>query len=41
MSASLIATARLVKSYRTDAGEIPVLCDVARGEMLAITGASG
>jgi len=45
MSAPLIAASQLVKSYRTDAGEIPVLrelaLEVARGEMIAITGASG
>jgi lipoprotein-releasing system ATP-binding protein len=45
MSPPLISASQLVKSYRTDAGEIPVLrdlaLDVATGEMLAITGASG
>src|SRR5262245_55869752 len=41
----LIHAKGLVKGYRTPAGYIPVLKDldlaVARGEMLAITGASG
>jgi lipoprotein-releasing system ATP-binding protein len=42
---SLISAAKLVKGYTTDAGYIPVLCEldleVARGEMIAITGSSG
>jgi lipoprotein-releasing system ATP-binding protein len=44
MSAAL-AGSKLVKGYRTDAGYIPVLraldIEVAKGEMIAITGASG
>jgi lipoprotein-releasing system ATP-binding protein len=45
MSAPLISAEKLVKGYVTDAGYIAVLqeldLDVAAGEMLAITGASG
>ncbi len=42
---SLLVAQKLVKGYRTAAGYVPVLqeldLDVAEGEMLAITGASG
>jgi lipoprotein-releasing system ATP-binding protein len=42
---TLIAASGIVKGYRTAAGYLPVLqgldLEVARGEMLAITGASG
>ena len=45
MAEALIAARGIVKGYRTAAGYVPVLrdldLDVARGEMLAITGASG
>jgi lipoprotein-releasing system ATP-binding protein len=45
MSDSLIVARQVVKGYRTTAGYVPVLegldLEVARGEMLAITGASG
>jgi lipoprotein-releasing system ATP-binding protein len=45
MGEPLILARGLVKSYRTAAGEVPVLqgvdLDVAAGEMVAITGASG
>ena len=45
MGAPLILARGLVKSYRTAAGEVSVLqgvdLDVAAGEMVAITGASG
>jgi lipoprotein-releasing system ATP-binding protein len=45
MNAPLLVADKLVKGYRTDAGYIPVLREldlsVARGEMIAITGASG
>ena len=45
MSDPLIVAAGIVKGYRTSAGYVPVLqgldLAVARGEMLAITGASG
>jgi lipoprotein-releasing system ATP-binding protein len=45
MSEPLISASKLVKGYWTDAGYIPVLrdldLDVAAGEMIAITGASG
>jgi lipoprotein-releasing system ATP-binding protein len=44
-SGPLLVAEGLVKGYRTPAGEVPVLrgvdLDVAAGEMLAITGASG
>jgi lipoprotein-releasing system ATP-binding protein len=44
MSSMIVAT-QVVKGYRTDAGYVPVLdhldLEVAEGEMLAITGASG
>jgi lipoprotein-releasing system ATP-binding protein len=45
MPESLIVARSVVKGYRTTAGYVPVLegldLDVGRGEMLAITGASG
>jgi lipoprotein-releasing system ATP-binding protein len=45
MAEPLIAARGIVKGYRTAAGYVPVLRDldleVARGEMVAITGASG
>jgi lipoprotein-releasing system ATP-binding protein len=45
MTAPLIVASSLDKSYRTPAGELPVLrgldLEVAEGEMLAIVGASG
>jgi lipoprotein-releasing system ATP-binding protein len=45
MSDALIVARQLVKGYRTAAGYVPVLdgldLEVGRGEMLAITGASG
>jgi lipoprotein-releasing system ATP-binding protein len=45
MSDSLIVAREVVKGYRTTAGYVPVLegldLEVGRGEMLAITGASG
>jgi lipoprotein-releasing system ATP-binding protein len=45
MSEALLVADKVVKGYRTDAGYIPVLqhldLEVARGEMIAITGASG
>jgi lipoprotein-releasing system ATP-binding protein len=45
MSEPFLVASKLVKGYRTPAGYIPVLRDldltVARGEMIAITGASG
>jgi lipoprotein-releasing system ATP-binding protein len=45
MSQPLIAASGIVKGYRTAAGYVPVLrgldLEVAAGEMLAITGASG
>ena len=45
MGEPMILARGLVKSYRTAAGEVPVLqgvdLDVAAGEMVAITGASG
>jgi lipoprotein-releasing system ATP-binding protein len=45
MSEPLITASGVVKGYRTTAGYVPVLADldleVAAGEMLAITGASG
>jgi lipoprotein-releasing system ATP-binding protein len=45
MSQPLILAADLVKSYRTVAGEVPVLrgasLEVAAGEMVAVVGASG
>lgn len=45
MSDSLIVARQVVKGYRTAAGYVPVLegldLEVGRGEMLAITGASG
>jgi lipoprotein-releasing system ATP-binding protein len=45
MTAPLLVGQKLVKGYRTDAGYIPVLRElditVTRGEMIAITGASG
>jgi lipoprotein-releasing system ATP-binding protein len=45
VTAPLLVAHQLVKGYRTDAGYIPVLREadltVARGEMIAITGASG
>jgi lipoprotein-releasing system ATP-binding protein len=45
MSEAVIVASQLVKGYRTAAGYVPVLqsldLEVAAGEMLAITGASG
>jgi lipoprotein-releasing system ATP-binding protein len=45
MTAPLLVAEKLVKGYRTPAGYIPVLREldltVGRGEMIAITGASG
>jgi lipoprotein-releasing system ATP-binding protein len=45
MSEALLVADKLVKGYHTDAGYIPVLREadlvVGRGEMIAITGASG
>jgi lipoprotein-releasing system ATP-binding protein len=45
MSEALVVTEGLVKGYRTAAGYVPVLreldVEVPRGEMLAVTGASG
>jgi lipoprotein-releasing system ATP-binding protein len=45
MTAPLLVADKIVKGYRTDAGYIPVLreldLEVARGEMIAILGASG
>jgi lipoprotein-releasing system ATP-binding protein len=45
MTDSLIVARQVVKGYRTTAGYVPVLegldLEVGRGEMLAITGASG
>jgi lipoprotein-releasing system ATP-binding protein len=45
MTPPLIVASKLVKGYTTDAGYIPVLSEldleVARGEMIAITGSSG
>jgi lipoprotein-releasing system ATP-binding protein len=45
MSDALIVARQVVKGYRTTAGYVPVLegldLEVGRGEMLAITGASG
>jgi lipoprotein-releasing system ATP-binding protein len=45
MTAPIIAAQGLEKAYRTPAGEVPVLrgldLEVAEGEMLAVTGASG
>jgi lipoprotein-releasing system ATP-binding protein len=45
MSEPLLVADKLVKGYRTAAGYIPVLqeldLEIARGEMVAITGASG
>jgi lipoprotein-releasing system ATP-binding protein len=45
MTEPLIVASGIVKGYRTTAGYVPVLrgldLEVARGEMLAITGASG
>jgi lipoprotein-releasing system ATP-binding protein len=45
MSDALVVTGGLVKGYPTAAGYVPVLreleVEVARGEMLAVTGASG
>ncbi len=45
MAAPLLRARALVKSYRTPAGEVPVLrgvdLDVAEGEMVAVIGASG
>jgi lipoprotein-releasing system ATP-binding protein len=45
MSEALIVARQVVKGYRTTAGYVPVLegldLEVGRGEMLAITGASG
>ena len=45
MTAPLIAATGIAKGYRTPAGEVPVLVcldlEVAEGEMVAVTGASG
>jgi lipoprotein-releasing system ATP-binding protein len=45
MSEAMVVTEGLVKGYRTAAGYVPVLrqldVEVPRGEMLAVTGASG